>query len=655
MNLELEVKNFRGIKDLTVPINKPITLIGGFNGSGKTTLAMAIQVAVEETAAPLNTMKAKDAKALLNEESQRGKVTLTCVDTGSGVRVNFPGGTVNGGSPIKASRFALGLESISLMKPKEASDQLMSYMNAQPTINDLAEAVGDKIANSVWPVIEAEGWDKAAAQAKETGIKLKGQWEGLTSENYGSAKAINWMPSGAQNNIAEDGAEEKLKSELDKAKADQRELLSRQAPAQEDIDNLQRQVDRLAELDGYIKSTGSSDDIGTINNAIAELRSQYAEMSKTKAKAEAVSDHAKEQAESIPGIVSSIETDVESLKVLCEEENELRKKFDELCQTLQSLPRPESKQITAPCPSCGTHLVVINNQMSMPEIGIEDSENDARQKAINSTKGQVAEVDSQINEIVAKKNNLSIRINELKSKLANAEDAKKKLLEAENIETIKDEDLDQIKKLAESYQQIIAAINEREHIKGSEEQLARLKAMTGATPDQIQVADEMVSEIEIDLSLCQLYKSTQKIAKAIAGNKIIADALAPDGVRKQVVVRAIDAFNSDLNLISTKANWPVAKVENDLSVTFGGRIYWLLSESEKFRCRVTLQLAMARIDKSELVVIDAADILDKYGKNGLFSALMAVGIPSFVTMTFSDKDKMPDLSASGIGFSKWIS
>ena len=111
MNLELEVKNFRGIKDLTVPINTPITLIGGFNGSGKTTLAMAIQVAVEETAAPLNTMKAKDAKALLNEESQRGKVTLTCVDTGSGVRVNFPGGTVNGGSPIKlvVLRLALNL------------------------------------------------------------------------------------------------------------------------------------------------------------------------------------------------------------------------------------------------------------------------------------------------------------------------------------------------------------------------------------------------------------------------------------------------------------------------------------------------------------------------------------------------------------------
>ena len=88
--------------------------------------------------------------------------------------------------------------------------------------------------------------------------------------------------------------------------------------------------------------------------------------------------------------------------------------------------------------------------------------------------------------------------------------------------------------------------------------------------------------------------------------------------------------------------------------TYGGTIYLLLSESAKFRVRVVLQIAMAMMDRSQVLVIDAADILDKGGRNGLFKAVKTAGLPVMISMTFDGQELMPDLGKAGIGRSYWI-
>ena len=88
--------------------------------------------------------------------------------------------------------------------------------------------------------------------------------------------------------------------------------------------------------------------------------------------------------------------------------------------------------------------------------------------------------------------------------------------------------------------------------------------------------------------------------------------------------------------------------------TYGGTQYELLSESEKFRVRVVLQIGMALSDKSQALVIDAADILDKGGRNGLFKAVKSTGLPAFISMTIDSKELVPSLSKSGVGASYWI-
>ena len=52
------------------------------------------------------------------------------------------------------------------------------------------------------------------------------------------------------------------------------------------------------------------------------------------------------------------------------------------------------------------------------------------------------------------------------------------------------------------------------------------------------------------------------------------------------------------------------QISADIDVTFGGRLYGLLSESERWRCDATLALAIATISGLRLALLDRLDVLD---------------------------------------------
>jgi hypothetical protein len=92
--------------------------------------------------------------------------------------------------------------------------------------------------------------------------------------------------------------------------------------------------------------------------------------------------------------------------------------------------------------------------------------------------------------------------------------------------------------------------------------------------------------------------------------------------------------------------------ESGLGIYYGGRPYRHLGQSAQYRVRVTLQVALAQIDGSDLLIIDGADILTPGaadGRGALFRLLKAQGIPSLVGMTLGPKDTVPDLAAAGYG------
>lgn len=187
---------------------------------------------------------------------------------------------------------------------------------------------------------------------------------------------------------------------------------------------------------------------------------------------------------------------------------------------------------------------------------------------------------------------------------------------------------------------------------------ARLQQMDldkeGTTPEQVQAAREAVAETRRQINAVARNAEAAGHAEKIEQIGRLVEILAPTGLRQAAMSEAIGTLNADLADICQDGEWPAVQVEPDARITVGGRPFALVAESEQFRAKVALQVAIAERDGSDALVIDAADILDRKGRNGLLSILRTTGIPALVTMTFSDRTDVPNLAGAEIGDSYWI-
>ncbi len=90
----------------------------------------------------------------------------------------------------------------------------------------------------------------------------------------------------------------------------------------------------------------------------------------------------------------------------------------------------------------------------------------------------------------------------------------------------------------------------------------------------------------------------------------LADALSPTGIPAEILADAIGPVNELLQRLSGTAGWSPVQISADIDVTFGGRLYGLLSESERWRCDTTLALAIAKLSGLRLALLDRFDVLD---------------------------------------------
>lgn len=168
-------------------------------------------------------------------------------------------------------------------------------------------------------------------------------------------------------------------------------------------------------------------------------------------------------------------------------------------------------------------------------------------------------------------------------------------------------------------------------------------------------AEKLVEVLTEKLAALTSYRKAYTIHEQITANAHLQSVLAPDGLRKTILSQRLSGFNTQLRELSDTAGWAWVQLDDDLMPTYGKRPYKLLSASEQFRTTCTLQVAIAQLDNSGCIVIDAADILDSDGRNGLITLLIDAGIPALVAMTFNERADAPDLNAAGIGCTYWVS
>lgn len=120
------------------------------------------------------------------------------------------------------------------------------------------------------------------------------------------------------------------------------------------------------------------------------------------------------------------------------------------------------------------------------------------------------------------------------------------------------------------------------------------------------------------------------IAKAQAAHQDVvawtgmADALSPTGIPAEILADAIGPVNELLQRLSGTAGWSPVQISADIDVTFGGRLYGLLSESERWRCDATIALAIATISGLRLVLLDRLDVLDLPSRNQAIALMRAM-------------------------------
>lgn len=104
----------------------------------------------------------------------------------------------------------------------------------------------------------------------------------------------------------------------------------------------------------------------------------------------------------------------------------------------------------------------------------------------------------------------------------------------------------------------------------------------------------------------------------------IGDALSPDGIPGEILAEALQPFNAKLADLADLAGWRAPAIGGDMGITWGGRPYRLLSESERWRVDALVGAALAEISGLRCLILDRFDVLDLPGRGdalGLVDAL----------------------------------
>lgn len=101
----------------------------------------------------------------------------------------------------------------------------------------------------------------------------------------------------------------------------------------------------------------------------------------------------------------------------------------------------------------------------------------------------------------------------------------------------------------------------------------------------------------------------------------VAEHLAPDGVIAEFLANALKAVNERLRQSSLDTGWLQVAIDADMTITAGGRLYSLLSESEQWRADAMIAEAISHLSGLRLLILDRMDLLVPHARGELLSWL----------------------------------
>lgn len=168
-------------------------------------------------------------------------------------------------------------------------------------------------------------------------------------------------------------------------------------------------------------------------------------------------------------------------------------------------------------------------------------------------------------------------------------------------------------------------------------EVRRLERIVAEGQGEVQTAEtaQQIADAETTVDRAKEHaQMVEDVARAIEAHQTAvryaaaAHALGPRGPRGDMIEAGLKRLQAGLWTISEVAGWPLTSVDQAGSVTVtvdvGDRPVELCSESEQWRSQAAIQLTVAALDGSGLVVLDRADVLDEQNRSGLNAALTRV-------------------------------
>ncbi len=696
--MKIRVKNYRALVSADLEL-APLALVAAHNEGGKTSLAHAVASVMLGQAVVLDGVKASEAGSLVHAGAAKAELSIEGPGGIGSIAIPPSRYSTKGERPPRASRYALGLDSLVWLDSPTRSRVLLEYLKTAPTKEDLAKALDGtttEVVDKIWKGVETMGWDGAHQRAVETGQKLKGQWEQVTNDRFGTVRMMNWIPEGWSEDLAS-ASLESLQGELTQAKEFLEASISASAVSAEERSRLKTTVanegvlqDGIATQEEEVRRAENAEArkrLAPAAAAVSDLKARIAKLRETLKLAGAATERKAVETQAL-GLTGARNRLTKAKQDLAGRQSALKDAQDrrrELGEPGDAIELPEG--IVGACPHCKKPVMYCNGNFTVAPSA------DAKAAAAESKarRSKIADADETVTRCQARVTEAERMVGAIEAEVKRAQDAETKLSSMPKVECemsaeeaqraigVAEAELQNAERAAEK----LATLPEETATQTHDEALRLLgqlqaelkevetaKAKLAALPESeesggdVNQCRERVRLAEQRLQVWKQRSEADRIAGALKLNLDIVAALATTGVRQQKLVEKFTEFNAVLKALCTAAGWKPVEIDpDDIKTSYGGWRYSLLSEGAKYRVRTILQVAMAQMDGSDLLVFDGADILDggkplsdgvTRGRPGLIKLLATVKIPALVLMT-EKREAVADLARMQLGKSYWLS
>ena len=163
------------------------------------------------------------------------------------------------------------------------------------------------------------------------------------------------------------------------------------------------------------------------------------------------------------------------------------------------------------------------------------------------------------------------------------------------------------------------------------EEFKRLSAATGEVDTEerrqrLAAAEQAVEDRRRTLSMVTSQVEGARLHSTILHYGSIAQAIGPRGCRAALLEKGLMGLNKGCEQLTSAASWPTVFADLSGTIYYGPkkRVVQACSESEKWRIQTTVQMVLAAMTHSAVVVLDRSELLDAANRAGLEAMLTFV-------------------------------